>query len=228
MTSPSLPKSSTASKRSDAASQAATDSETALERESLSALMDGQGDELELRRLLKTLDSDPAGAERMLGSWQRYHLVQDLIHDRGMPVSSNLAAQVAARIDDEPALPANATAGWQQTFAKFAIAASVAAVFVIGMQASLQQPATSGPAPALATDSTAPAVEADSGSNPSAPLAQPEMAMLADGAALTVDPEAAARLRNYLQSIAIDVSEPVVTQHIQDSPLFRLVNQVQD
>ncbi len=52
--------------------------------------------------------------------------------------------------------------------------------------------------------------------------------MLADGAALTVDPEAAARLRNYLQSIAIDVSEPVVTQHIQDSPLFRLVNQVQD
>lgn len=238
MTSPSLPKSSTATKsgtattRTDAASQAATDcdtdNETALELESLSALMDGQGDELELRRLLKTLDSDPAAAERMLGSWQRYHLVQDLIHDRGTPVSTNLAAQVAARIDAEPALSANSTAGWQQTFAKFAIAASVAAVFVIGMQASLQQPATSGPAPALAADNRSPAVETISGSEPSVPLPQPEVTMLADGTALTVDPQAAARLRNYLQSIAIDVSEPVVTQHIQDSPLYRLVNQVQD
>lgn len=195
------------------------------EAETLSALMDGQGDELELRRLLKTLDSDPAAAEQLLTTWQRYHLVQDLIHDRGQPVGTDLAARIAAELENEPALAASAGTGWQKTVAKFAIAASVAAVFVVGMQASLQQSPASGPAPAIAVESAQPANET---SPDFAPLAQPGSALLAEGGAVAVDPEAAARLRSYLEGIAIDVSEPVVTQHIQDSPLYRLVNQVQD
>lgn len=193
------------------------------EAEALSALMDGQGDELELRRLLKTLEKDPAAANQLMAAWQRYHLVQDLIHDRGRPVSTDLAARVAAQLDNEPALAASA--GWQKTAAKFAIAASVAAIFVVGMQSSLQQSPTSGPVPAIAADNPQPADDSAPGA---LPLAQPDRALLAEGTAVTVDPEAAERLRNYLEGIAIDVSEPVVTQHIQDSPLYRLVNQVQD
>jgi len=160
-------------------------------------------------------------SERLSGIWQRFHLAQDLIHDRGMPVSANLAANVAAQLADEPAHTSSPASGWQQTFAKFAIAASVAAVFVIGMQANLQQ----SPAPAEVADNPASNVEPNSAGMP---LQSPEATLLAEGTALAVDPAAADRLRNYLEGIAIDVSEPVVTQHIQDSPLYRLVNQVQD
>lgn len=193
--------------------------------ESLSALMDGQGDELELRRLLKVLDADPATADALLGSWQRYHLAQDLIHDRGTPVSGNLARKIAAQLADEPALQTGSGNSWRQTAAKFAIAASVAAVFVVGMQSSLQQSPGSGPAPSLAAGEIQPIL--DTGTDPER-QAQPESTLLAGGEALAVDPQAAERLRNYLEGIAIDVSEPAVTQHIQDSPLYRLVNQVQE
>lgn len=44
-------------------------------RESLSALMDNEGDELELRRVLKALDGDQDSAE----SWRRYHLMRSAL-----------------------------------------------------------------------------------------------------------------------------------------------------
>lgn len=194
-------------------------------KETLSALMDGQGDELELRRLLKTLDSDPEAADTLLAAWQRYHLVQDLLHDRGTPVSAGLASNIAAALAEEPALQGAPGGGWRQTVAKFAIAASVAAVFVVGMQSSLQQSPGAGPAPALVSESTQPA---PTDAVATAAPGQAASTMLAGNEAMTVDPQAAERLRNYLEGIAIDVSEPAVTQHIQDSPLYRLVNQVQD
>ena len=40
----------------------------------------------------------------------------------------------------------------------------------------------------------------------------------------TVDPEAQQRLRDYIESMSFDGAEPVRMEHIQDSPLYRLVN----
>jgi len=68
-------------------------------RESLSALMDNEGDELELRRVLKSLDESPDSAE----TWRRYHLMRSLMrHEPGVDVATDLSAGVMARLQDEP------------------------------------------------------------------------------------------------------------------------------
>ncbi|MGS2743234.1 sigma-E factor negative regulatory protein [Halomonas sp. LS-001] len=67
--------------------------------ESLSALMDGESDELELRRVLKALASDSDSAD----TWRRYHLARSLMQrDRDIDVSVDLSAGVMARLQDEP------------------------------------------------------------------------------------------------------------------------------
>ncbi|WP_111412332.1 sigma-E factor negative regulatory protein [Billgrantia lactosivorans] len=69
-------------------------------RESLSALMDSEGDDLELRRTLKSLESDPDAAE----AWRRYHLMRSLMRrDHDIDVSTDLSAGIMARLDAEPA-----------------------------------------------------------------------------------------------------------------------------
>lgn len=66
--------------------------------ESLSALMDGESDELELRRVLKALASDSDSAD----TWRRYHLARSLMQrDKDIDVSVDLSAGVMARIQDE-------------------------------------------------------------------------------------------------------------------------------
>ena len=66
--------------------------------ESLSALMDGESDELELRRVLKALASDSDSAD----TWRRYHLARSLMQrDREIDVSVDLSAGIMARIQDE-------------------------------------------------------------------------------------------------------------------------------
>lgn len=69
-------------------------------RESLSALMDNEGDELELRRVLKSLEEAPDAAE----AWRRYHLMRSLMRREGeMDVSTDLSAGILARLEEEPA-----------------------------------------------------------------------------------------------------------------------------
>ncbi|MHB0774036.1 sigma-E factor negative regulatory protein [Halomonas sp. WWR20] len=68
-------------------------------RESLSALMDNEGDELELRRALKTLGDAPEEAD----TWRRYHLARSMMQrDREADVSVDLSAGIMARIASEP------------------------------------------------------------------------------------------------------------------------------
>ncbi|WP_148254723.1 sigma-E factor negative regulatory protein [Aidingimonas lacisalsi] len=68
-------------------------------RESLSALMDNEGDELELRRVLNVLDESPDDAEH----WRRYHLARSLMQrDREVDVTTDLSAGIMARIAEEP------------------------------------------------------------------------------------------------------------------------------
>jgi len=192
------------------------------DHEAISALLDGEADDLELRRLLKSLESESESSEELLRQWQRFHLAQDVLHDRGVPVSADLAGRISAQIAEEPAhqqkASSSVTPSWQQTMGKFAVAASVAAVFVVMFQVNL---APNSPA-------TAPAVAELQAPEQAAPAAQPQMTLVAGNEEFVMDPAAEERLRLFLEGPSLDVSEPIVTEQIQDSPLFRLVNQRQD
>lgn len=66
--------------------------------ESASALMDGEASELDLRRVLKAVDRDPAVAD----SWQRYHLVRaSLRQDVHRSPAVNLLEGIHARLAEE-------------------------------------------------------------------------------------------------------------------------------
>ena len=88
--------------------------------ESLSAVMDGEADDLALLRLAQESATYPELAEK----WERYHLARDLIHGRGIPVSSGFSERVAAAVDAEtvPHAPSLIRSGMTQQLIKFAVA----------------------------------------------------------------------------------------------------------
>ncbi|OLO10001.1 hypothetical protein BTW10_16870 [Chromohalobacter japonicus] len=105
-------------------------------RESLSALMDNEGDELEIRRVMRSLQDAPEDAE----TWRRYHLARSMMQrDRGVDVSADLSAGIMARLADEPGLQEATTPGTRRavpfSFAgSAAIAAAVSLMVITGVQ----------------------------------------------------------------------------------------------
>jgi sigma-E factor negative regulatory protein RseA len=104
-------------------------------RESLSALMDNEGDELELRRVLKALEASPDAAE----AWRRYHLMRSLMRrEPDIDVATDLSAGIMARLKDEqpPRMDAPApTTRRSLPFARSAgIAAAVSLMVITGVQ----------------------------------------------------------------------------------------------
>lgn len=186
-----------------------------FERESLSALLDGETDELELRRILQKSETDSS----LLATWDRYNLVHSVLTAKAVPVSSGFASAVADKLDSEPSLnlpasSASSNAGtWKQNLSKFAVAASVALIFVVGLQTANQPDS-----PAVAGPNFAPAISQDADQEPRFVLA----------AQVEPDPMALQRLTDYLSSaMTTKEDEPVHIEHIQDSPLYRLVNNLQ-
>lgn len=118
--------------------------------ESLSALMDNQASELELQRLLKTLDADP----ELKSTWSRYQIASTGIKgDVPVLASSDFASRVSAAIDAEETYSqqpqvatqqdtGSAVAGnviamplrWWQQAGRAAVAASVAGALIVGVQ----------------------------------------------------------------------------------------------
>ena len=189
-----------------------------FEKESLSALLDNEADDLEIRRVLKYCEQDPA----LLETWERFSLVQALLHEPAVPVSADLAPAISAQIAQEPLIVSARSvkpvtgkpSSCRQYFAKVAIAASVALVFIVAVQSSLDNTA-------MPVAQQAPAEE---NAVPTARLQDP--ILVAEGVAVKLDPAAQQRLREYLGNWTIDEAEPVRTEHIQDSPLFRLINEL--
>ncbi|MCM5703253.1 sigma-E factor negative regulatory protein [Larsenimonas salina] len=69
------------------------------QRESLSAVMDGEGDELSLPRVLKSLE----GNDEMADQWRRYHVARSIMkRERDIDVSMDISAAVRQRIEQEP------------------------------------------------------------------------------------------------------------------------------
>lgn len=138
--------------------------------ESLSALVDGQASEMEIRRVLKACENNPALRRR----WHRHQLVKQVLKNDDVDLSIDLSASISAAIADEPSINTNDDRQCPQRSAsaealaslaesksdkipwanvgRFAIAASVAAVVILGVQYAPvdQSPIASAPEEPLA------------------------------------------------------------------------------
>jgi sigma-E factor negative regulatory protein RseA len=169
--------------------------ETALQqtlRESLSALVDNQASDMELRRVLR--ESEVNGELRRL--WGRYQLIGSALrHELPAGVPVDLTAGIWAAIDAEEqqvvSQPAAARATrWWSGFGRAAIAASVAGVVIVSAQ--IVQRSNPGEVAAVAQ---APAAA------PAAPAALPAGFAAPDIAARTVSTHA--RLESGRESRAV-------------------------
>jgi negative regulator of sigma E activity len=187
--------------------------------ETISALLDNEADNLELRRFLKSCEQDPT----LLETWERYNLAQSALHESVKPVNASLSQRIAKQIELQA--PSSATLApvqysWKDGFTKMAIAASVAAIFLVVVQLNLDRGAGTSAIPAIA-DQSAENIEFP------ATLSRPATALLAEaGIAIPVVVDGGI-VRQYIESLTIDDEAPVRIEHIQDSPLYRLVNELQ-
>ncbi|USD38370.1 MULTISPECIES: sigma-E factor negative regulatory protein [Ferrimonas] len=108
-------------------------------KEAVSAWVDGQGSDRELEQWLND--------EPMQQSWDRYHLIGDAMRNElPQQMDLNIAANVAAALEQEPTVlaPKSKTKRTQalqgkvvelsRRFGQYAIAATVAAIAVVGVQ----------------------------------------------------------------------------------------------
>ncbi|MFT7288611.1 MAG: sigma-E factor negative regulatory protein RseA [Halieaceae bacterium] len=116
-----------------------------VKEETLSAMVDGEAQDLELRRLLRDVDGQPELRDR----WYRHHLVRSAMLGDVVVHAPGFAESVRAAIDAEPALEQEAGANWRRAVGSFAVAASVAVVVVLGGQ-QLALTAGSGSADTIA------------------------------------------------------------------------------
>lgn len=109
-------------------------------RENLSCLMDGELDRKGRKFLLRRLSSDA----EMKGRWSRMHAVRACLHGEHL-VSGDLVARVADALDAEAAPSRSLPARLLRPVAGGAIAASVAVMAIVGINASMleQQEAVS-------------------------------------------------------------------------------------
>ena len=106
-----------------------TDHKERLE-ESLSALMDGETTDMEMHRLLKEIASDTSLRDK----WKRYHMISATIKGETVSPSMDYSASIAAAIDAEPAYRSKGFTLFAGAAGRFAIAASVAMLAVVGVQ----------------------------------------------------------------------------------------------
>lgn len=98
-------------------------------REAVSALIDGESDDLELRRLLASEDADGVRI-----AWRDYHLQRDALNGVDMSFAHiDISQRIQAALADEQPLVASAGGSrWWRPLASMAVAASVATVVVVG------------------------------------------------------------------------------------------------
>ncbi|MGC3873044.1 sigma-E factor negative regulatory protein [Halomonas sp. GXIMD04776] len=105
-------------------------------RESLSALMDNEGDELELRRVLKSLANQADDGQ----AWRRYHLARSLMQrDHSIDTSVDISDRVMACLESEPVpqIPsdkASKRSGNLSFAGSAAVAATVSLMVIAGAQ----------------------------------------------------------------------------------------------
>ncbi|WP_353982049.1 sigma-E factor negative regulatory protein [Salinicola endophyticus] len=105
-------------------------------RESFSALMDDEGDEFDLRRVFKQMETASGEAD----TWRRYHLARSMMQrERDAVVDIDISADVMAAIADEPApgVAETPAASRRHSFSFMggaAVAAAVSLMVITGVQ----------------------------------------------------------------------------------------------
>jgi negative regulator of sigma E activity len=105
--------------------------------ERISALIDGELDAYEQHKAVDEL----LAHDKNRKAWGRYHLISDTLkHSLPGSIDHDFSSRVMAALDDEPTVLApSSRASWGQRAAGLAVAASVAAVAVLGVQFMYQQ-----------------------------------------------------------------------------------------
>lgn len=102
--------------------------------ESLSALMDGEATELEIRRLMKSCDAD----EALMQKWHRYQMASaSMKGDVVLSSPLDLSQSISQAIAEEPAYKVSEKSSKSRIWGnlgRFGIAASVAGAVVMGVQ----------------------------------------------------------------------------------------------
>ncbi|SED25889.1 anti sigma-E protein, RseA [Pseudomonas mohnii] len=97
-------------------------------QESLSAVMDNEADELELRRVLNAFDD-----VETRDTWARYQIARAVMHKDLLLPRLDIAAAVSAALADE-AVPAKASRGPWRSLGRLAVAASVTLAVLAGVR----------------------------------------------------------------------------------------------
>ncbi|VVN93686.1 RseA family anti-sigma factor [Pseudomonas fluorescens] len=97
-------------------------------QESLSAVMDNEADELELRRVLNAF-----GDVETRDTWARYQVARAVMHKDLLLPRLDIAAAVSAALAEE-AVPAKATRGPWRNLGRLAVAASVTVAVLAGVR----------------------------------------------------------------------------------------------
>ena len=101
----------------------------------ISALMDGELQDAEFAEMMKALREDGPALE----TWRRYHLISDAMRDTQL-LSSGFSSRFAARLAEEPTVLAPARAAPQsRRWVPLSMAASLAAVALVGWLAFAPQ-----------------------------------------------------------------------------------------
>lgn len=135
-------------------------------RESISALMDDEAEQLEVRRVLHASEQDPD----VRRSWERYQLARSVMHKEPWNTGIDLSTGIAAALADEPALavkPPHSSSRWKTHLGRVAVAASVTVAVLVGVRMVNQDPAATSqmasiergvPAPSTSPTASAPAI----------------------------------------------------------------------
>ncbi len=97
-------------------------------QESLSAVMDNEADELELRRVLNAVDDAETRA-----TWSRYQIARAAMHKELLLPKLDIASAVSAALADE-AVPAKVKQGPWRSLGRLAVAASVTVAVLAGVR----------------------------------------------------------------------------------------------
>lgn len=177
-------------------------------QESLSAVMDNQADELELRRVLAASD-DP----ELRATWSRYQIARAVMHKELLEPRLDIAAAVSAALADElaPAASQAPRSSWR-TVGRLAVAASVTVAVLAGVRLYNQddisgaQLAQQASQPALNIPQiSGPAMLA--GFNSSEELAAPAASAVGEGQPGWHEQRLPAYLRQHAQQAAMGTNE---------------------
>jgi sigma-E factor negative regulatory protein RseA len=192
--------------------------------ETISALMDGETEELELRRLLRYA-SDNNG---ILETWDRYNKMRSALRkEDSVPVSAASTQRIMAALEAEMthtspfANPTKKYASKQlHMLGRFAVAASVALAVFLGLQSTLFNQDGAYPGAGQGGLTASSSIDISVGES------------AAVSASPTFDAEAQLRLNEYIRSVSIQYedtsSETPLFNILQDSQLIRQVNQIEN